>query len=165
MSCSVSNFASFTQRPTRPVSYLLAVHAQWWTLQHTLSSCPQNIPPLSDAVRRAPLPGNINTIRWWVLNPDSDCLPHLLSTSFSTENPHLALPLPRTDTGIRIIHFFLTESRSRSSARMDGSIGHPPPTIHAEKRGPQHIYCYVRDAASGSDRKCYVILISYSLCC
>jgi hypothetical protein len=44
--------------------------------------------------------------------------------------PTITLPLPRTDTGIRI-RLLLTETHSRSSARMDGSIGQS--TVHAEK--------------------------------
>lgn len=42
LSCSVSDSAFFTQRPTRPVSYLLAVHAQWRAPQRTRSSRTQN---------------------------------------------------------------------------------------------------------------------------
>ena len=136
-------------------------------------------PPLSNAVRHAPLPGNIDTLHttlWWTLNPDFACLPAYptrLSTSFSTENPHRALPLPRTDR-YGNSHPPFPDGNPFSIQRTDGSIGHPPSTIHhppstihAGKEVRNTYICYVRDAAAlGCDRNCYVRLpLSNSLCC
>lgn len=110
-------------------------------------------PAAFNAVRRPQLAGNINTLHKWMSNPDSDYLPYLrLHFLLHGKPPTLSLPLPCTDTGIRIHP--LLDGNPFSIQRTDGWIDRPSTTHRSRRKiGPQHLYCYVRDAGSGSDRK------------